>query len=113
MLARECERNHAAIRSIRDAALHIKSKVEFPEYSFSVIATPAGHMRFSASHPELGASSHLLRPAQSDLMNRVMLDVAGLDRKLCSKLEAAYDAIVEIRHLRDSLIDYLSTKIDE
>ncbi len=38
-----------------------------------------------------------------------MLDVAILDRSLFTLLEAAYDSALEMRHLRESLINFIET----
>ena len=42
-------------------------------------------------------------------MGRLMLDVASSDKVLFGNLENAYDAIIEVQHVRNSLIRFIET----
>ena len=113
ILARECERNNAALKGIRQAVSRIKEKEKFPNYNMYLDTTPAGHLRFHASHSESGSFSIIVRPPQLETMGRIMIEMATIDRRLFSSIESAYDAVSELKHLRDSLIDILSDDVDE
>jgi hypothetical protein len=54
-------------------------------------------------------TSFPLTAAYTEALGRHMLDVAILDKKLFAKLEAAYDAVAEMRHIRQSLITYIES----
>ena len=42
-------------------------------------------------------------------MSRLMLDVASLDKALFDDLEAAYDSVIEVQHVRESLIRFVES----
>lgn len=117
LLARECERNHAVLRSLKEACSWLKEADDEDSpftFRFRVHFTPAGHLRF-VRHVGITESegSFVLRPAQQELMGRLMVEVAALDAPLFDLLEHAYDAVAEMRHLRDSIIDHLSSDAED
>lgn len=116
LLARECERNHAAINSLKQACSSLKEfgSENHEGYRFRVSHTPSGHLRFERRITDEEVEAHfILRPVQQEIMQRVMVEVAALDVRLFETLEESYDAIAEVRHIRDSLIDYLSDDSDK
>lgn len=46
-------------------------------------------------------------------MGNIMLDVAILDQSLFACLEAAYDSVITMRHVRDSLITFIERDDDD
>jgi hypothetical protein len=50
-----------------------------------------------------------LPDARTDLMSKVMPDVATLDQSLLVCLEAAYDSAINLRHVRESLVHFIES----
>jgi hypothetical protein len=44
------------------------------------------------------------------LMSDSLLEVATLDKSLFEILESTYDAVIDLKHVRDSLIDFLESE---
>lgn len=54
-----------------------------------------------------------LPDAYTEVMNKVMLDVAALDHKLFAALEDAYDATINMRYVRNSFINHVESGEDD
>jgi hypothetical protein len=107
LLMRECELNNWAHRRIADAISNIRSNITSQEiYQYSIKKRDSGKIFFEERHDE-HSSSWPLPPVRIELMSKLMLDVAMLDDALFVALDGAYDASVELNHLRQGLIDFI------
>ena len=115
ILARECERNHWSINSIRGVLETIKEKLtEEPPPTFRFIFPKSGKTLFRVVYPgdEMTEGSALAETYQ-DIFNKYLLDVATLDKTLYEDLQRACDAIAEVEHVRQSLIYYVNPEIED
>jgi hypothetical protein len=109
LLASECEVNHWAHFSLYETLRQIEDdheKGRRVEYVIKVLQ--GGDAQWRRNEPG-GYSGGSLPDARTDLMSKIMIDVATLDKKLFTRLEAAYDSLIEMRHIRASLIQFVTS----
>ncbi|MFD2182302.1 hypothetical protein [Rhodoplanes azumiensis] len=108
LLARECELNHWAYKRIKDAIEDIKSNFENQEqHEYSIERRKSGEVIFQRAYRDVRWSSFPLPPVQAEQMGKLMLEVAIIDIDLFASLEAAYDSMINLNHVRQSLIDHI------
>jgi hypothetical protein len=110
LLARECELNKWTLLKVREAIKDIKETFEEKDGAeYSIQRTPPDKITFRETI-EGESGSWPLTPTYTDLMSKQILDIAILDKKLFADLEGAYDAVLEMRHVREMLINYLESE---
>lgn len=106
LLARECELNHWSIKSMRriiefirdESAVNIETK-----FQFTILRS--GEILFRAMESESDFIMGIpLAKTHSEIMGKILLDVATIDKSLYAEIQLAYDAISEMEHIRHSLI---------
>jgi hypothetical protein len=113
LLARECELNHWAIKSIRDIVETIRDESE-DGTQFEFIFPKSGKVLFRYKHPDSEyKSGSNLAETHREVMDKNLLEVATLDKKLYSALQPAYDAVADLEHVRQSLIYYVDPEDDQ
>jgi hypothetical protein len=108
ILARKCELNlwthwrlEETLREIQqDAERGVKA-----EYTIRTLPNGDVEWRRSAG-AEYGGGT--LSDACTELMSKIMADVATLKEKLFRPLEDAYDSLITMRHVRASLIQFVT-----
>jgi hypothetical protein len=104
LLARECELNRWALERLDCALVEMsgQSQVEL-ESDYEIERRRTGKIIFRNDD----GSSWPLPETHLDFMRDNMFDVAALDGTLFPLLKAAYDSVIDLEHVRDSLISYL------
>ena len=107
LVAAECERNNFALSRLSsqvgrtEAARGIGEEIKIEPYRNGI-----PRLSFER-HGELSTSSPLF-PIQTTQLERFLFDAAELDAGLFELMEKALDALIAVKHVRDSLIDYVS-----
>lgn len=114
LLGRECELNNWAHRRLGEAVSKIKESYEGEEeYTYAIKRRESGEIVLEArDEDENLAASWPLPIVHTDIMGKLMLDVAMLDQALFGSLETAYDATINLNHLRQSLINFIEDHDD-
>jgi hypothetical protein len=104
LLARECELNRWALERLDRALIEMsgQSQAEL-ESDYEIERRTSGKIFFRNDD----GSSWPLPETHSDFMRDNMFAVAALDETLFPLLEAAYDSVIDLTHVRDSLIEYM------
>lgn len=106
LLARECELNRWAVCSLNDALKEMDGDSEENlATDYAIERSKSGKVFFRSDD----GSAWPLPEARSDLMSEIMFDVATLDKSLFALLQNAYDSVLELKHVRQSLMDFLET----
>lgn len=106
LLAAECEKNQWFIQWMRS---HIPSLLSDFEVGadIEIKKTAAGYDRlFIRRGPN--SSSSPVPQVRSTIVDRHLLEVASVDRKLFNALEAVATSLPILTHLRDGLIEHIS-----
>jgi hypothetical protein len=113
-LARECELNLYAHKSLTDAITAIQGDFARDDPGvYSIERTAPGEIALQQWHGDQ-KRTWLVPDAYTDLMGRAMRDHATLDPSLIVLLQAAYDSAINLRHVRESLIHFVeSDDVDE
>lgn len=110
LLTFECERNHATIKSIRSIVSTVQDWDSDDPYSIKVSLQflKDGEIIFhQMTHDDGSGGSRVLRGTYRDFMSNQLLTVATLDGDLYGALQPALDAVNEMEHVRQSLINHL------
>ena len=109
LLARECELNNWAHKRIKDAIANIQENFENnASYNYSIKKRDSGEIIFEERNEDLSLSSSWPLPSvHTEIMSKLMLDVATLDSGLFGALETAYDASINLNHIRQSLTIFI------
>jgi hypothetical protein len=113
LLARECELNHWTIKCIRHIVETIRDESE-DGAEFEFIFPKSGKVLFRVKYPDSEyKSGSVLVETHREVMDKNLLEVATLDKKLYSALQPAYDAVTELDHVRQSLIYFVDPEDDQ
>ena len=107
LLARECELNYWTIKSLRRVFVEVATD-ENPDTAGSVTVEkkPSGRAYAKVMTEDGGLEAHYSIPhVHRELMSKFLLDIATLDEKLFDVMEPAYDALAEVEHVRESLLN--------
>lgn len=116
LFTRECETNLWTIRRIRAVCkdieetheMHRETKDEYFNAVFSVSFSKSGFVAYVRSDSEGKLQSSMSIPSvYKDILTKYMLDAASLDGKFFDAMQSAYASIVELEHIRESLIRHL------
>jgi hypothetical protein len=110
LLAFECERNHATVKSLGSIVSTVQDWDAKDPYSIKVSLQffKDGEIVFHRSNHDDGSSgSCVLRPSYREFMSKQLLVVATLDAALYRALQPALDAVNEMEHVRQSLINHI------
>jgi hypothetical protein len=115
LLARECELNHWAIKSIRHIVMEVRDETAAdPETKFSFVFPRSGKTLFRVIRKEPGyRSGGSLAAVHREVMDKNILEVAAIDKVLFAVLEPAYSAIANLEHVRASLTYYVDPEDDQ
>jgi hypothetical protein len=109
LLAAEIEQNNWVIKSLKKQLNTIMNN--WYTYEFKITTNQeGGTMLFGyIKNDSLNANSRSKIYKSSNItFNRLVLDIATLDPKLFELCESAYDGVAEIKHVSDSLIQYVN-----
>jgi hypothetical protein len=111
LLARECELNKWTLLKLRQAVTDIKDTFEEKDgIEYAIERIGSDKIIFKEMLGEERRASWPLPPTYTDAMGKQLLDTAILDKRLFANLEGAYDAVLEMRHVRDSVIEYVESR---
>ncbi|UTJ49784.1 hypothetical protein NLZ15_22695 (plasmid) [Atlantibacter subterranea] len=114
LLARECEVNHWAHWRLQETLREIHEDHEKGvKATYTATELPGGDALWRRTDQGGGYSGGGLPDARTDLISKIMVDVATMDKKLFTPLENAYDSLIEMRHIRASLLRFVSSKDEE
>ncbi|MBG0799022.1 hypothetical protein IYX23_15235 [Methylocystis sp. L43] len=110
LLARECESNFWTYKRLLETVKSIDDDFKSgASLTYKIRRHSSGDPIFSREFEDSRHSSWPLPAAKLNLMSNVLQDVAELDKQLFENLEAAYDSIKEMQHVRDSLLHFIET----
>lgn len=112
LLAEEIEQNHWTYNILKRTLQVIGDILrDYPNPSFRIVRTQSGRELFRYRHDaedDAGfESGHPLPAVRQEQYERLVLDIASMDKQLFSLARTAYDAIKEMEHVRSSLVDML------
>ncbi|EPB8478530.1 hypothetical protein ACRTIQ_004408 [Escherichia coli] len=114
LLARECEVNHWAHWMLQETLREVHDDHEKGvKAQYVARELPGGDALWRRTDPDGGYSGGGLPDARTDLMSKLMVEVATLDKKLFTPLEAAYDSLINMRHIRASLLRFVTSEEEE
>ncbi len=104
ILSYECERNNWAIKSIKHIAVSVERRVG----AYRIENTSSGRQRFVTIGSEDGddTGSSILAEVHTSKMEELILEVGIIDEKLAGYVYEALDAVLELKHVRDSIVEY-------
>ncbi len=111
LLARECELNSWAIKSMRhtielaDGVL----KQESNEESLSIEITASGRSYCKRHSPDGAWGQTRIPDIHRNHLEKYVLDVALVDRQLLPNTLEAHAAASELEHVRDSFVDFVTS----
>lgn len=106
LLARECELNLWSVKTLRRIALEIDTTERpNPDTVVTIEKTNGGrpYALVLVENGQAGARYPIPR-VHRDLMSKLLLEVATLDKALFQAMEPAYDALAELDHVREKLL---------
>ncbi|WP_457579228.1 hypothetical protein [Ensifer adhaerens] len=103
VLAFECERNHWFIKSIR--GLDWLDDEEVSHYRIIPAATGRQNYRLIRKNGAEGRGG-MLPKVRIEAFEKLAVEAAFVDEELASKVSAALGAVLELQHLRDSVIEF-------
>jgi hypothetical protein len=109
LLARECEQNLWVIRSLHDALTNAGEVIsEGRPDDFRIIKRESGAKNWVKTY-ENGDLSRggMLYPVKRIIIDSMGQTIAELDPRLFRELEGGIDAVNELNHLHDSLVNYV------
>jgi hypothetical protein len=114
LLARECELNLWSCKRLKSVLQEIDSNFKSSiELEYLIKERPGGDLIFRSNYPDGDLhSSGSLPNVHTDMMYKLMLDVAALDENLFADLEDAYDSMINLQHVRNSLINHVQSDDD-
>ena len=108
LLAKECEQNLWVMKSIHSALSSAQTAISYdrPD-NFRIVDRASGAKHWAWLYPngEL-AGGGILYPVRRAILDSTIQTIAELDPRLFAVLEDGINAINELNHLRDSLINY-------
>ena len=108
ILARECELNlhlsHQIFEICSNFAPYEQNENQCP-YTLRLTPTPSSKIRYEIIEGEDLISGGQLSDSHTSIFDKYMFDVVKADIEFYNKLEAAYEAAIELQHFRDSLLD--------
>lgn len=111
LLARECELNNWAMRSLKRIAADLQSELSeggsHEVLSIEYAASGRTYVRIQSSNGSYGKSA--LPKVHNEVMNRHLVDIATLDKELFQLVDAALTASAELEHVREGLLYHGST----
>lgn len=114
LLARECELNYWAYSRLKQTLRTIKSGLAHDESeNFAISKGDYTGIRFEHNLNDNSRGSWPLPDFHTEVMDKIVLDVATLDKALYSNLEQAYGAVANLKHVRQSLIAFVSSEDDQ
>ncbi|MGO4389230.1 hypothetical protein AB4Y85_17015 [Microvirga sp. 2YAF29] len=114
LLARECEVNHWAQWRLEVTLREVHGDHEEGiEAEYIAKELPGGDALWRRKDPDGGYSGGGLPDARTDLMSKLMVEIATIDKKLFTPLEDAYDSLITMRHIRASLLMFVTSKEEE
>lgn len=108
-LAVECERNSFAIEKIIGQVRAVDEAHE-KGWPVEVEKKESGLTRLTVRPAGKGYSSSVIRPIHMDAAQKYLFEIASLDGSMFEMMEGALDALGEAKHVRDSLIEYITTE---
>lgn len=114
MLARHCELNNWTLKSLRAVLEQIQEDFDnprAPEYAVEVRHSGATFVRIR--HADGDSVARPLPPADRQVFEAQLLNVAELDRGLLSALETALTMTATLEDVREDLISYLLGEDEE
>jgi hypothetical protein len=110
LLAAECERNHWTIKSLRNASHAIADALTVDkDVVIQESINKNGWMSFRRSM--MGHwGSNSVTPVHKSIQERHLADAALLDKRLFDAMREAYDAALEMDHVRTGLYDCVSQR---
>lgn len=109
LLAREVELNKWTERKLLDALSAVTEFSHDDSTTLEVRRLSTGGDRFYRRPTDAPDGASFPLPAVYDAeLRKHLLEIATLDKNFLEIAEAAVDAVAEMRHVRDSLVSYLS-----
>lgn len=106
LLADEVEKNNWVIRSLRFDLKELKE--DWSTSTVTMEINKAGQKRLKIVSED-GESSGVLPDVSRMIVTKVFTDIAVLDEKLFSAATEAYEAVSELEHVKNSLIEFVMT----
>ncbi|OGT69873.1 MAG: hypothetical protein A3H44_14320 [Gammaproteobacteria bacterium RIFCSPLOWO2_02_FULL_57_10] len=108
MIAEEIEINKTALGSLSQTLSTIRDGTDERNRIPRIIRTPSGALRieFKEDDEDYG-SGWPIPPISKAVFEKLYLELAELDPSFFEESARTYEAVAEIKHIRDSLIDYI------
>lgn len=110
LVARECELNHWTIKSYTRIVSELKDAAEIEDLekrpSFDIIETSSDKRFFRTSEADGSESGQMWMPdVHRDVLGKYLLEIATLDSEFFEVSESAYDALAEVQHVQDHILE--------
>lgn len=108
-LAIECERNGYAIENLIQQVRAV-DEAHKNSWPISIEKKENESTRLTIRAVGEGFSSSVVRPIHTETARQYLFEIASLNKTIFEMMEKTLDTLVEAKHVRDSLIEYVSNE---
>lgn len=109
VLAYECERNHWFIMAVKDDAERVRPQVN----GYTVGAEGSGRYRLVLLRSDGTLErSRILPSVHRATFEKLAVEVGYIDERMGSLVSSALDAVLEMEHIRNSIIEFATARED-
>lgn len=108
VLAFECERNHWFIKSLKQMDWGSDSEISH----YRIATEPSGRQSYTLVYKDGsdGRGGRLPR-VRLDVFEKLAVEASYVDDRLAAKISTAFDGVLELQHLRDSILEFSEDSI--
>lgn len=114
IFARDCQLNWSLHNKVESLCSQFEPFEKLPSnecpYSLSFVDLPSGKTRFEIYEDGEKSSGGVLTKPYLENFQKYIYDIAKLDQDFYDLLVPAYESVIELKHLYDSLIDLEQTQ---
>lgn len=111
LIADEIEINHWSLVSLFRILTSLKEDFEENDkavHYLHIARNGSEHFRSKEDPAEDYSSGHAIPKFHTSMYERLLPDIASLDKELFLSIHSTYEEIIELTHYRDTMIDYLA-----
>ncbi len=111
LIADEIEKNHWSLVSMFRILSELKEDFEKEKntiHYLHIARNGSEHFRSKEDPEDEYSSGQAIPKFHTSMYERLIPDIAALDKKLFLSIHSTYEEIIELTHYRDTMIDYLA-----
>jgi hypothetical protein len=112
LLADEVEKNYWVIKALNSQLNNISKAEDNEEYEIVSTVTKGFRLEYTNRETGLGGGSKIWE-VSTGTFDRLIIDIAELDKKLFKLASEAYEGVSTIKHVSESLIENINDKFED